>query len=251
MPGVRRSLGSEWYWAICPACAAPVRIAGYWRRIAGGGWKRRSPARKSATGGKRSRKKEFEGQPREIFGLVGSEFDRVVEAAGMEIGVRISSGLAREMLRGWLDAEGYMYTGAHFMNVPQMVLYTAGLSLLGQTIAGKAELARNISSRVQGAEVAADGRIEAAEDCAINMVFTDHRQYVKGGWLVETMRFTVLDRNGAIVHEEKVRFDHKRFEDLVCAPPDGAKRNRDLLAIAAEEISAHGRRTGRRSEAVK
>ena len=216
-----------------------------------GGWKKRSTARGNTALGKRRRKKEFEGLPREIFGLVGSEFDRVVEAAGMETGVRISSGLAREMLRGWLNAEGYMYTGAHFMNVPQMVLYTAGpLFLLGQTIAGKAELARNISSRVPGAEVAADGRIEAASGCAVDMVFTDHRQYVKDGLLVETMRFTVLDGVRAIVHEERIRFDHGRFEGLVEDSPGGPQRDRDLLAIAQEEISAHGRRMGRWPEAA-
>ena len=255
MPGVRRYIGSEWYWAICPVCAAPVRIAGHYRRIAGEGrgvgtWKR-APERSTAAG-KGSRKKKFEGLPRSILGLAGGEFDRVVEAAGMEIGVRISAGLAREMLRGWLAAEGYMYTGAHWMNVPQMVLYTSGpQTLVGQSIDTDGELARNIRSRVSGVEVAADGRIGAAGDCAIDMVFTDHRQYVKDGLLVETMRFTVLDRARAIVHEEKIRFDHGRFEKLVEDSSGGPQRNRELLAIAREEISAHGRRTGRWPEAVQ
>ncbi|WP_421423931.1 hypothetical protein [Agrobacterium rosae] len=175
--------------------------------------------------------------------LAIQEFDRVVLVLSQDLGIPLSRSLAERMLRVWLAAQGYEYVGAHLRNVPWMIAYFAkSESLFGQKVDGIEELVQAIEARLPQATVSQDGRLEKGTAfydlqlaCLDHVVRRTDDHQIDESFIMRVSDFTKakLPGDAATVFEKHITFDTLRFERLMATPPERARRNQDLLDIAA------------------
>jgi hypothetical protein len=178
---------------------------------------------------------------------VADQFDRIIYILAKDTGIQISYKLARSMIETYMGEEGYLYTGATLRNVPWVFAYMSDAqSIFGQRIVDNEGFKQAIR-QIDGAEIVNEDRIGRRKDAKffrVDWSFIDHRVTHEDGELVERLWFHVTDGNGKKIHRQDICFAPSRFERLVATPPEKARRNIELLKIAAEVIRPHAARLG-------
>lgn len=161
-------------------------------------------------------------------------FDRVIYFIKKTIGIRLSPNGQKDMLKNYKNSRGWLYTGANLMNIPWIFLYQGrARALAGQGI---------IKEEIQEALIAWNKNITfdkysqivfpAEEYLDINVSFLDHRQNMAGEVLDESIAMTITGNHGAVIHSERIAFDHDHFIRLSKSQND-QYRSPEQIALAA------------------
>lgn len=182
---------------------------------------------------------------RKIIRIAIEEFDRVIYVLSQTLGFHISPTLAEDMLRDWIAAEGYLYTGAHMRNIPWMLAYfSRRQSLFGRRILDNVELMDAIHEHEPNAHFDNQTLVRGRQFYSVTFEFIGHRTRPLPEARIEeafTMRvFGTAPRGGdaPMILQQQVVFDESRFAALMNTSTERAKRNDRLLAIA-QTVGGH------------
>lgn len=176
---------------------------------------------------------------RKIVRIAIEEFDRVIYVLSQTLGFHVSTALAEDMLRDWIAAEGYLYTGAHLRNIPWMLAYfSRRQSLFGRRIHNNEELVAAIDNHEPNANFENQTLAKGRHFYSVTFEFIGHRIRPLPEARIEeslTMRvFGTAPWGGEppLILEQQVVFDDSRFAALMNTSPERAQRNDRLLTIA-------------------
>lgn len=259
-PGQQR--GDDRHFAICPYCDNAVQLKGIYKQTPGKPREYGShvgselegfqlnlvnlefcPYKLKASGRSKSSRRAPGPVSRELIDLAIAEFDRIVLILRDDFGFPFSDAFAGRMLNQWLDSEGYLYTGAHLRNLPWMIAYFGpAQSLFGQYVGNNADLAQGIRDHVPTAMLTPKGQLAKGDQWfKLELQCLHHRVKVESGdgSLIETLKLRVKDfthtnepDKAPRVYEKQITFDPDRFEALIHADPERARRNDRLLDLA-------------------
>ena len=249
--------------AVCPSCDNPVQLVGLYintpearqpyarhtgKRI--DGFPFFDPVRYKTCDhilAKQPRFSKEDKQPdspvaRKILKIVKENFDRVIYIIRRDTGVNISRALAEKMLESYLGERGHLYRGATLTNIPWIVAYMSdSQSLFGQYIASNTELRQAIIKHAPKIALSKDDQIRGAEGhfAELDVCFIHHRFSKKDGDIIQTMKMRITKGHQQQICEQKITFDLKKFERLLCVPPKQAKRDQALLDLADQVFTKH------------
>lgn len=113
---------------------------------------------------------------RKIIRIAVEEFDRAIYVLSEALGFHVSAPLAEEMLRDWIAAEGYLYTGAHLRNIPWMLAYfSKRQSLFGRQIRRNDELVEAIHRHERDANFENQTLTRGRRFYSVTFEFIGHR----------------------------------------------------------------------------
>lgn len=265
--------GKKLQYALCPGCNNPIQIIGLYKHLkhTENPYGRHSPRPVPGftydpdayefcpyllknTSYDESLRKEPSPYSCDILKLCIQEFDRVVYILRQDMGFNFSAEFARNMLRTYLKEQGYLYPGSSLRNIPWIVGYLSfSKSLFGQYLKLESpkcnELRRAIWKNIPEARVTSKGWITRKGSSGYNLhcFFTNHKiSEARDGALRETIRFIIISGRdegpdgitGKEIFEEKITFDHQKFEYLMQIR---TQKNRDkkLLQYADIEYQNH------------
>ncbi len=265
--------GQKRQYAVCPGCNNPIQIIGLYNRLkhTDNPFGRHSPRPvdgftfdpaayefcpylvKSTPTDKASRR-ELSPFSCDILKLVIDEYDRVVRVLREDMGFNFSAKFAQNMLRSYLKEQGYLYPAASLRNIPWIVGYLSfSKSLVGQYLKSDspqyAALNKAITGNIPQATVTDKGWLTRKANTGFNLqcFFTNHRMdEAKGGDLRESIQFVMITGRaegpdgiiGTEIWDEKIIFDHPRFEHLVQIKTQ-KYRDTKLLEMAKTELQTH------------
>lgn len=269
-PGQHRN--EDRHYAVCPYCDNAIQLKGVYKETLEGARRYGSHLGKQVEGfafnrldlefcpykikaSARSKSSRRASGPisNELIELAIAEFDRIVLILRADFGFQFSDRFAGRMLDQWLDSEGYLYTGAHLRNLPWMIAYFGpAQSLYGQFVGNNADLTEGIRAKVQAASLTSQGQLTSDKTKTffkLELQCLHHRVAIdaEDGNLIETLKLRVQDfsrsnepAKAPKVYETQIAFDPDRFEALIHVPPERAKRNEALLALARDIAAKRG-----------
>ncbi|MCE8014348.1 hypothetical protein [Billgrantia desiderata] len=253
--------------AVCPGCDNPIQIIGFYQkaRHTDKPYAQHVPRSVSRLATYRQeafnfcpyaapRRYDPEGRRSEtdplgdkILDLLVQHFDRVVFILEEDTGIKITTGLAEDMLHHYRSRAGHLYMGATLQNVPWVFAYmTLSNSLMGRRIPGDDALLEAIEKKVPGAVINWERKQVTWKAkgtfVELNYCFIHHRTRHSDDTLKESMSMVVSHgRDNTTVYRKNITFDRVRFKRLINTPEERARRPRQKELVALAE-SILGRR---------
>lgn len=247
--------------AICPACDNPIQLIGLYKKLQNTEHPYGKHFQKNTIIAKYNaqayqfcpyashsyhvdwdaRKKEMTEYEERILKTVHDYFDLAVYIIEQETGLYVSENLARQMVKGYIESEGYMYYWATVYNIPWMLLYfMPSRPCYGLVVKQDSPLWEYLSSRN---DVLLENSFKEGYDIVknngkflnLNLVFLLHDRKLIQDEVVETLQMTVnttgKDRLPKTQYKKELHINEYRFPEFV---QHAKYRNRKLLAIADE-----------------
>jgi hypothetical protein len=252
-PNYQNSGGKAVYYAVCPACVNPIQIIGLYtpskhtekpfgkhvkktiRKLAQYDQLAYDfcpyASHKLSLNKNQTREKITDREKRMLNQLV-EHFDQVAYIFKEQTGIYLSKKLATDMLTAYKAAEGYLYQGANFLNVPWMFAYMSNNQKLWGRKITNPELKKLIESANSNISFNENGVLTTKAYSDINFWFTDHqRKNDANGDLLETMKLVISESSKNIV-TKLIEFDHKFFQSLLHVPDEKRPRKEELVPLA-------------------
>lgn len=253
------------FFAICPACDNPIQIIGLYKKLKntdrpyGRHYNRDTkiaphdeqayqfcPYATRAYGKvtpdmRRKKLTDFE---RSIYYCVRDNFDLAIYIMKQDTGIFITESMAKNILREYLCARGYMYYWATLYNIPWMLMYfTRNRHCFGLLVRNNSELHQYLSTRQ-------DVELESKENSNYALV-KNKGQFLNLGYATilhdrkvindevrETIQLIVSDekKDGTprILKYIPMEINEYRFMNLTQSPEAQKYRNQRLLDYAKE-----------------
>lgn len=255
------------HYAVCPECDNPIQIIGLFKNTPESGRKPYGKHHPNSIpdlaeynaddyedciySNPKWRKDKVRRRPnskieKKTLNLLREQFDRVIYVLSKDIGIHISANVAKKMLRIYIGEEGWRYRNATLNNLPWAFGETApGLPLFGQSIIKDGELHKAIALKCP--EVHFEDsfsnyvRIKNREGKFIDLsyVMYNHQKNVENDILHETIDLIVSRGrvpNVQTIFHKTIEIRTEYFLNLLCLPPERAKRQEKFLDIAANMI---------------
>ncbi len=253
-------------YAVCPKCDNPVQIIGLYKKLKNtdrpfGKHLAHAIVKLAeydheeylfcpyANPNKRNghaKRSETNKMAKAILSLLHDQFDRVIEILSKSIDICISEGLAESMLKNYLQAEGYLYSGATLMNLPWFFGYVVNAqSLFGRNIVEGSELQLAIEEKCSSVMLVPSKpkyvKIGKKENQFVNLHFCliHHTQTIHEDDLRETIVFWVHQGNGTppeTVYKKIIEVDSSYFSNILSYTHEKSKLDMRLLEIADKLI---------------
>lgn len=252
--------GRESYYAVCPVCDNPIQIVGLYKmeeESSGEPYGRHHGAdvpglarydEEAYLGCPYSRKSaEYRGRKRRpgsptsaaLYDLMRDQFDRIVHIWNKTTGISMSAAFAKDVLARWRANEDWRNYGATYDNLPYMLMFSRpACPLFGRKI-DKASKLHGALSGQGGIKLVDRGGYSQVKSSGryLDATFglTGHRYIREGEHLEESFTLQVRD-GGKVIHSEVIQVDPNFLGNLMRLPPERARRDERLLAIAREVL---------------
>jgi len=173
-----------------------------------------------------------------IYRLLKKQFDRIIYIWNITTGIRISYAFAEEVLRNYVNDEGYMYLGSTYYNLSYMIMYAQeAVPLLGRAIKKESEVYRallELDEKVyfeDGENGYAWLRSKNKEFINLTWYIHKHTNKVVDEHLKESFELVIKEDN-EIIFTQEIVVDHHLLKRLMDMPEEKQFRNKKLLDIA-------------------
>ncbi|WP_421212091.1 hypothetical protein [Aeromonas enteropelogenes] len=167
------------------------------------------------------------------------QFDRVIYLLEKQLSMRISKGLATEMLRDFIAARGWQYGAATTQNIPWIFAYF----MLSKTMFGREwgapALQQAISNHYPNAVW--DNNVLKSREGYLSprFCFLYHHRRVVDHHLKETMTFSVSTDQQQVIFEQQIPIEGSQFAYLLAIPEGKCHRQWHWVELAREVFNAH------------
>ncbi|MDF7669980.1 hypothetical protein PT276_01960 [Orbaceae bacterium ESL0721] len=225
--------GEMRHFAVCPACDNPIEII----RLRDG----------VKPYGKHFKKTVYRSTVNQlsldILKLLVLQLDRVVYLLEKDIGIKISSKLAIDMLENYLAERAYLYKYSSLHNIPWMFAYFANSHSLFYRIIHKNEaLKRTIITQTSLTLDKYNKVINETDQFAKLIWFlTKHTVKHEDHKFIESLDF-IVSFNEKNIYKQRIEFNTQYFNNLINQKGNDDKRDYQLLKVANELYLAHLKR---------
>jgi hypothetical protein len=187
---------------------------------------------------KNQKREKITDREKRILDQLIEHFDQVAYIFKEQTGIHLSKKLATDMLKAYKAAEGYLYQGANFLNVPWMFAYMSNnQKLWGRKIVNP-ELQELIKSANSNISFNENGVLTTKSYSDVNFWFTDHqRKNDANGDLIETMEL-VISESSKNIATKLIEFDHNFFQSLLHVSDEKRPRKDELVSLARSILEA-------------